>query len=59
MSEKISLPICTSCNRPIMPGEKAVKFYCSNCGQVLIWRCERCRKFSREYKCINCAFIGP
>ncbi|MCP8321683.1 MAG: DUF1610 domain-containing protein, partial [archaeon] len=47
MSEKISLPICTSCNRPIMPGEKAVKFYCSNCGQVLIWRCERCRKFSR------------
>ncbi|MCP8310525.1 MAG: zinc finger domain-containing protein [Candidatus Methylarchaceae archaeon HK02M1] len=59
MSERISLPTCTSCNRPIAPGEKAVKFYCLNCGQVVIWRCEKCRKFSRDYKCINCGFIGP
>jgi predicted RNA-binding Zn-ribbon protein involved in translation (DUF1610 family) len=59
MTEELSLPSCTSCNRPIMPGENAVKFFCPNCGQVLIWRCEKDRKFSREYKCINCGFIGP
>ena len=55
----ISLPLCTSCNRPVKPGERATKFYCPNCHQVLIWRCEKCRKFSRRYKCSNCGFEGP
>ncbi len=55
----ISLPLCSSCNRPVKPGERATKFYCPNCHQVLIWRCEKCRKFSRRYKCSNCGFEGP
>jgi hypothetical protein len=42
-----------------MPAEKASKFYCPNCHQVFVWRCEKCRKFSRRYKCINCGFEGP
>ena len=62
MSEKqhsAQLPVCSSCNRPIMPGEKASKFKCPECGDVLIWRCEKCRTFCRDYKCINCNFEGP
>jgi len=42
-----------------MPGERAVKFYCPNCHEVLIWRCQKCRKFTRKYKCSNCGFEGP
>ncbi|MEM0286731.1 MAG: zinc finger domain-containing protein [Nitrososphaerota archaeon] len=52
-------PICSSCNRTINPRENAVKFYCPDCGKVLIWRCERCRKLARPYKCENCGFEGP
>jgi predicted RNA-binding Zn-ribbon protein involved in translation (DUF1610 family) len=55
----ISLPLCASCSRPVKPGERAVKFLCPNCHQVLIWRCEKCRKFSRRYKCSDCGFEGP
>jgi len=43
----------------VKPGERASKFYCPNCHEVLIWRCEKCRKFSRRYKCVNCGFEGP
>ncbi|MEM3427380.1 MAG: zinc finger domain-containing protein [Nitrososphaerales archaeon] len=56
---QIQLPTCTSCNKPITPGEEAVKFYCPECGAVLIWRCEKCRIFFRPYKCVNCGFEGP
>ncbi|MGI0080062.1 MAG: zinc finger domain-containing protein [Nitrososphaerales archaeon] len=59
IERQIQLPVCTSCNRPIMPGEHAVKFYCPNCGEVLIWRNEKCRRFSRPYKCVNCSYEGP
>ncbi len=52
-------PVCSSCNRLIHPREKAVSFYCPNCGVVLIWRCQRCRKLSVKYKCPNCGFEGP
>jgi len=55
MSEKhqsAQLPVCSSCNRPIMPGDKALRFNCPECGDILIWRCEKCRKFSRKYRCI-------
>jgi Zn-ribbon RNA-binding protein len=55
----VSLPICNSCNRPVKPAERAVKFYCPNCHETIIWRSEKCRKFSRHYKCTNCAFEGP
>jgi hypothetical protein len=55
----ISLPLCSSCNRPVKPAERATKFYCPNCHETLIWRCEKCRKFSRRYKCVNCGFEGP
>ncbi|MDA4127988.1 MAG: zinc finger domain-containing protein [Thaumarchaeota archaeon] len=57
--QSISLPSCVSCNRPIMPGERAAKFDCPNCHEVLLWRCQKCRKFSRAYACVNCAFEGP
>jgi len=52
-------PVCSSCNKAIDPRERAVKFYCPDCGKVLIWRCERCRKLARNYKCENCGFEGP
>ena len=38
-----------------MPNDQCVKFYCPSCGYVIIWRCESCRDFSRQYKCIGCA----
>jgi predicted RNA-binding Zn-ribbon protein involved in translation (DUF1610 family) len=59
MSQPLQLPVCTSCSRPIMPNDECVKFYCPNCGYVLIWRCQSCREFSRNYKCIGCGFEGP
>ncbi len=57
--EASSPPICSSCGRVIPPGEKAVKFYCPNCGAVLIWRCKKCRDLAIPYKCPNCGFEGP
>jgi len=59
MSAKFKPPTCTSCNRNITPGMDAVKFYCPNCGDMLIWRCEICRKLARPYKCVKCGFEGP
>ncbi len=56
---EVRLPICTSCNKPILARERASKFYCPDCGKVLIWRCEKCREFARPYRCINCGFEGP
>ncbi|RJS91457.1 DUF1610 domain-containing protein [Candidatus Bathyarchaeota archaeon] len=53
------MPICTSCNRIIPPGTDATKFPCPNCGQITIWRCQKCRLFGRQYKCPNCGFTGP
>src|SRR5581483_9410070 len=38
MSKPLQLPVCSSCSRPIMPNDECVKFYCPNCGYVLIWR---------------------
>lgn len=55
----VSLPLCSSCNRPVKPAERATKFNCPSCHEKLIWRCEKCRKFSRRYKCSNCGFEGP
>ncbi|MFQ5940690.1 MAG: zinc finger domain-containing protein [Nitrososphaerales archaeon] len=60
MSQKpLELPVCTSCNRTIMPNDECVKFMCANCGDDLIWRCESCREFARIYKCSKCGFEGP
>ena len=59
MSKTLQLPICNSCERSIKPNELSVKFSCSNCGEMLIWRCENCREFARPYKCIKCNFEGP
>ena len=56
MSKQLELPVCTSCGTP---NEESVKFYCSNCGYVLIWRCQMDREFARPYKCIGCSFEGP
>ena len=59
MSTKQMLPVCTSCNRAITPNEKSVKFNCPECGDVIIWRCDKCRRFCRTYECIKCNFQGP
>ncbi len=56
--QKIKLN-CSGCGRIIESTNKAVKFTCPNCGEYEIWRCERCRKFSRSYRCAKCDFIGP
>ncbi|UCH31083.1 MAG: DUF1610 domain-containing protein [Candidatus Bathyarchaeota archaeon] len=55
----IQTPICTSCNRTMPPVEKATRFDCPNCGEITIWRCQKCRKFGRQYKCPKCGFTGP
>ncbi|MGA9171623.1 MAG: zinc finger domain-containing protein, partial [Nitrososphaeraceae archaeon] len=39
--------------------DECVKYYCPNCSYVLIWRCQSCREFARNYKCIGCGFEGP
>ncbi|MCD6369470.1 MAG: DUF1610 domain-containing protein [Thermoproteales archaeon] len=57
--EKINLPTCSSCNRPIPPFERGVNFKCPNCGQATIWRCEKCRKQVNFYTCPSCGFTGP
>jgi len=42
--KQLNLVKCSSCNKPIPPYERAIKFPCPNCGQTTIIRCERCRK---------------
>ena len=59
VSKSLQLPVCTSCSRPIIANDECVKYYCPNCGYVLIWRCQSCRQFARSYKCIGCGFEGP
>lgn len=59
MPANTNLPICNSCHRPITPKEEYTKFYCPDCGKILIWRSEKCRVFARTYKCENCGFEGP
>jgi len=44
--------ICFGCGRPIAPYEAAVHFPCPSCGDVTIWRCERCREMGKEYRCL-------
>ena len=51
--------MCFSCGRPIAPFEAAVHFPCPQCGDVTIWRCERCRVSGNSYKCLKCLFVGP
>ncbi|HEY6534842.1 MAG TPA: zinc finger domain-containing protein [Candidatus Nitrosocosmicus sp.] len=58
MSKQFQIPICNSCERPIIPKEESVKFYCPNCSHVLIWRCQNCREFARQYECNRCNFKG-
>ncbi len=50
---------CISCNKNILYFESSVYFPCPSCGEVIIWRCEKCRRFAREYTCPNCGFKGP
>ncbi|MHA1595953.1 MAG: zinc finger domain-containing protein [Candidatus Baldrarchaeia archaeon] len=59
MSSEYKPPVCSSCGRPILVDEACVKFPCPNCGQIILWRCEKCKKLTRPYKCPNCDFIGP
>ncbi|MEM0042734.1 MAG: zinc finger domain-containing protein [Thermofilaceae archaeon] len=58
MSE-LRLPVCSSCRRPIAPYSRGVRFRCPNCGEVDIWRCEKCRKLVIQYVCPKCGFVGP
>ncbi|MCK4243739.1 DUF1610 domain-containing protein [Candidatus Bathyarchaeota archaeon] len=55
----VKMPTCISCGHNIVVDEKAVKFSCPSCGEILMWRCERCRLFGRTYKCPKCGFTGP
>ncbi|MEM0056997.1 MAG: zinc finger domain-containing protein [Candidatus Geothermarchaeota archaeon] len=59
MTTEYMPPKCTSCGKPITHFEYATKFYCPNCGETLIWRCEKCRRFARIYVCERCGFRGP
>ncbi|HID80441.1 MAG TPA: DUF1610 domain-containing protein [Ignisphaera sp.] len=57
--EAAPVRLCSSCKRPIVPGEKAVALTCPNCGAVVLWRCYKCRKMVVPYRCPNCGFEGP
>lgn len=57
--EEIESPICSSCGHLIPPDDKAVHFACPNCGEITVWRCEKCRLFSNPFKCVKCGFEGP
>lgn len=57
--DPVQPPTCISCGRVIHPNEKAVSFYCPNCGVALIWRCRKCRVQITPYTCPNCGFTGP
>lgn len=59
VAESATPPICSSCHRPMKPGEVGVAFPCPNCGQVIIRRCKSCRRASVPYRCPNCGFEGP
>lgn len=50
---------CAGCGRVIVPFEDAVSFPCPECGDVMIWRCERCRDMGKTFQCLKCDFIGP
>jgi len=51
--------VCTSCNREIAQGTRAVKFPCPGCAEFEIWRCEHCRELSNVYVCPKCGYTGP
>jgi len=51
--------VCTSCNREIAQGERAVRFHCPSCGNFEIWRCRKCKRLSNPYACPQCGFRGP
>jgi len=57
--DRVQPPVCTSCGRLVHPSERAVSFYCPSCGQVIIWRCSRCRAQGFPYTCPSCGFEGP
>ncbi|MCK4844079.1 MAG: DUF1610 domain-containing protein [Candidatus Heimdallarchaeota archaeon] len=60
MSKEIIMPRCTSCNRNISPSETgSTRFSCPNCNEVLIIRCNKCRRFGNQYTCPKCGFTGP
>jgi predicted RNA-binding Zn-ribbon protein involved in translation (DUF1610 family) len=55
----LRVPVCTSCHKPIAPYARGVRFVCPNCGEIEIWRCEKCRKQGNTYVCPKCGFVGP
>jgi len=57
--EAAKAPVCTSCNRPVKPGEKATAFPCPSCGRYEIVRCRKCKVMSVPYTCPVCGFTGP
>ncbi|MDM7275128.1 MAG: zinc finger domain-containing protein [Thermoprotei archaeon] len=57
--DSVEPPTCISCGKPVNPSERAVSFYCPNCGVMLLWRCNKCRTQMITYKCPNCGFEGP
>ncbi len=58
-ADRAKMPLCNWCGKIITPGDKAVKFNCPSCGDVVIWRCEKCRLFGRSFKCPKCGTSGP
>ncbi|RLE65117.1 MAG: RNA-binding protein [Thermoprotei archaeon] len=58
-STGLRLPICSSCGKPIPPFERGTSFRCPNCGEVVIWRCYKCRRLVNPYICPKCGFKGP
>jgi len=57
--ERSDYAVCSACGGPIAPGERAVSHPCPKCGEVVITRCQKCRRLGNRYQCPNCGFIGP
>jgi predicted RNA-binding Zn-ribbon protein involved in translation (DUF1610 family) len=50
---------CSSCGGLVPPREDSVQFTCPSCGNLTLWRCQKCREFANTYTCAACNFKGP
>ncbi|MFH1663354.1 MAG: zinc finger domain-containing protein [archaeon] len=51
------MKLCSSCNKEV--NFDFTEFPCPKCGNAKIIRCDHCKSTSKEYKCIECSFVGP
>jgi predicted RNA-binding Zn-ribbon protein involved in translation (DUF1610 family) len=50
---------CVTCSVNLSTVKGSIRFKCPNCGEEDIYRCSKCRKSSKPWKCAKCGFEGP